>query len=559
MPADVDIRNDNSGKLGPHIDVRGTGGFAVCPPSVHASGTPYRFVDPDVPIADSPEWVIERLSGKTKTRVPAALATGTAITKGSRTNRLASLAGTLHKRDMAVAAIEAALLAENKATCDPPLPEEKVRAIAHDIPARYPNAADAPQGDGLKLLRRPDLICLANVALRAVDYLWKPYLPKRMLAMLSGDPGAGKTFISLAIAADLTIGRTPSGERCEPIAVLYLSNENAPAEVVRPRFDSLGGDPARLYLLRGSVWSEKGEDQQGAVSLSDVSLLDAALRETNAKLVVVDPLQSYFGGADLHRSNETRPVMDGLAKLAESHECAILLVRHLSKQTGGRAIHRGLGSIDLTGAVRSELLAGSLPDDPTARALVHIKSNIGAIGASLGYVIDGEGRFAWTGRSEITADQMLEGPSAPRDRSAADEAREWLKDFLSEGSREQHECRSKAEAVGISYGTLRRAKDALRVRSYKATMRGPWLWGLPQGVHGKDQGEHTDKVSTFGEMSTFEDAQSSPRCSTLSLLTPLDSQGAQKFSVSTPDEHVGDSAIPPLVEPHSLTGRRLSL
>ena len=132
--------------------------------------------------------------------------------------------------------------------------------------------------------------------------------------------------------------------------------------------------------------------------------MDHALRKTRAKLVIVDPIQSYLGPAvDLHRSNETRPVMDGLVRLAEEHDCAILLLRHLSKQNGGKAIHRGLGSIDLTGAVRSEMLAGSSPDNPSARALCHIKTNLSENGPTLGYAIDGEGCFAWTGRSEITA------------------------------------------------------------------------------------------------------------------------------------------------------------
>ncbi len=179
--------------------------------------------------------------------------------------------------------------------------------------------------------------------------------------MLSGDPAAGKTFIALAIAAGFTTGRTPDGEPCEPLDVLYLSVENSAAHVVRPRFDSLRGDPKRFHLLRGSVWSADGGEEQGAVSLSDIAIIDAALRETNAKVVIIDPIQSYLGsGVDLHRSNETRPIMDGLAKVAERHNCAALLLRHLSKQSGGKAIHRGLGSIDLTGAVRSELLAGAI-------------------------------------------------------------------------------------------------------------------------------------------------------------------------------------------------------
>jgi hypothetical protein len=40
-----------------------------------------------------------------------------------------------------------------------------------------------------------------------------------------------------------------------------------------------------------------------------------------------------------------------LSRLAEEFGCCILLVRHLSKAPTGKAIHRGLGSIDLTGAV----------------------------------------------------------------------------------------------------------------------------------------------------------------------------------------------------------------
>ena len=56
-----------------------------------------------------------------------------------------------------------------------------------------------------------------------------------------------------------------------------------------------------------------------------------------------------------HRSNETRPILDGLAKLAEKHHVAVLILRHASKNGSGRAIYRGLGSIDFTGAVRCEL------------------------------------------------------------------------------------------------------------------------------------------------------------------------------------------------------------
>ena len=57
--------------------------------------------------------------------------------------------------------------------------------------------------------RSPELVCLADMKFLEVEWLWEPYLPVGMLSMLSGDPGGGKTFISLAIAAALSNRQTP--------------------------------------------------------------------------------------------------------------------------------------------------------------------------------------------------------------------------------------------------------------------------------------------------------------------------------------------------------------
>jgi hypothetical protein len=226
--------------------------------------------------------------------------------------------------------------------------------------------------------RCPELICLTDVNPLEVEWLWEPYLPAGMLSMLSGDPGGGKTFISLAIAAALSKGQTPyTGEPCKPVNTVYLSLENSPEYVVRPRFDLLQGDPARLHILAGTITGKGKNVQRGSISLKDVAQLEMALTNTRAGLLIVDPIQSYLGAdVDSHRSNETRPVLDGLARLASEHKCCVLMVRHLSKNSGGRAIHRGLGSIDITGAVRTELMAGATADDAQRRALVQVKSNL---------------------------------------------------------------------------------------------------------------------------------------------------------------------------------------
>jgi hypothetical protein len=490
-PEGADVRNSQS-RIAPGLDIRGRGGYVVAPPSLHANGSLYENDESAISPVPCPEWLLslihEPRGAQTQQCASATGAiAGAPIGKGQRTKHLVSLACSMHKRGMAPAAIEAALLAENTEKCFPTLPEVKVRTIARDIPARYPNPKSEPE---VRPTLKPVLICLADVEARAVDWLWEPIIPTGMLSMLSGDPGAGKSFIALAVAADLSRGKLRDGRIVEPASTLYLSVENPLAQTIRPRFDALGGNPALFHVLTGSLNAANGEEQHEGVTLADISILADAISQTGARLVIVDPIQSYLGAnVDLHRSNETRPVMDGLSKLSESHRCAILLLRHLSKQCGGKAIFRGLGSIDLTGAVRSEMLAGSLPDDPGARALVHIKTNVGRQGRALGYSIDGTGRFAWTGESTITAKDLLAAPAGPGDHKL-DEASHWLAELLQPGSREAKEVFELATGEGISKATLYRAKNALRARSYKATMQGSWLWALPEDAQ-------KQSVSTF--------------------------------------------------------------
>jgi len=333
-----------------------------------------------------------------------------------------------------------------------------------------------------KPLRRPELLTLSDVEAREVDWLWKPYLAHGMLAMLSGDPGAGKTYITLAVAAAITTGRVPyTGEPRDPADVLYLSVENSPEHVVRPRFDSLGGDPKRFHILQGTITGESTRAVRGSVRLADVSLLQDALKGTKARLVIVDPIQSYLGAeVDAHRSNETRPVMDGLSRLAEEHGCCILLVRHLSKAPTGKAIHRGLGSIDLTGAVRTELLVGCSPDDPAQRALVQVKSNIGQLGPSLGYTIEADGTFRWTGETQLTASAILSPEMNGEETGALAEAKSFLLSALTDGARPATDIQTEAQREGIRERTLKRAKKSLGIVSRKSSMSGSWEWLLPE-------------------------------------------------------------------------------
>jgi hypothetical protein len=62
-PDHIEIRNDAGRRLGQGIDVRGTGGQCVAPPTVHANGTPYTWVGGEpAPIAPAPQWLLHLLT-----------------------------------------------------------------------------------------------------------------------------------------------------------------------------------------------------------------------------------------------------------------------------------------------------------------------------------------------------------------------------------------------------------------------------------------------------------------------------------------------------------------
>jgi hypothetical protein len=66
----VDVRNDAGRRLGPGLDIRGDGGYIVAPPSVHAVGRRYQWLEPGAAPATLPDWLQQRLLHRESTRRP---------------------------------------------------------------------------------------------------------------------------------------------------------------------------------------------------------------------------------------------------------------------------------------------------------------------------------------------------------------------------------------------------------------------------------------------------------------------------------------------------------
>src|SRR5215510_10214546 len=237
--------------------------------------------------------------------------------------------------------------------------EQKEKNKKKVTPAIPPPPPDSPT---LKVRR------LADVQAETIEWLWKPYIAIGKITVIEGDPGLGKSWLTMAITTAIAAGKgLPGAEIAEPACVLMCSAEDGLEDTIRPRLDTFGADVTRIYAVETPFTL----DQAGILALEEQIAIH------KPKLVIIDPLVAYFGaGVDMHRANETREIMAALAVVAKKFRCAILCVRHLAKGGASKAIYRGIGSIDITAAARSVLLVGADPNDQNKRGIVQIKNNL---------------------------------------------------------------------------------------------------------------------------------------------------------------------------------------
>ena len=332
---------------------------------------------------------------------------------------------------------------------------------------------------------------LANVERTQIRWLWQGRIATGRLSLLTGHPGEGKSWVSLALAAALTSGTPLPGETAgrAPCNVLVASAEDDPGDTIGPRFDALGGDPERLVVVDG-VQTDDGE--RGLVLPGDVAVLDAELRVAALAgrpygLLIVDPLAAYLPASmDSHRDVSVRATLAPLARLAGGHDVAILALSHLTKGSRDTPALRAQGSVAFTAAVRTQLLLGRDPqdgEDSPIRHLVVVKSNIGPEGLGLKFTV-ADGRFGWLGASTITGRELSarHADTEGRDSGALAEAEGVLRQILADGPISARDGLQRAADAGVSEPSIRRARQALGVETRKAGYSGGWLWVPVEGV-----------------------------------------------------------------------------
>lgn len=338
---------------------------------------------------------------------------------------------------------------------------------------------------------------MADVVAKPVPWLWPGRIPLGMLTLIAGPPGVAKSFVSLDLASRITTGAIwPDVGREAPFgSVILLSAEDHAEYTIKPRLDLMG---ARAHLVE-RIKAVNTVDRQGqpirtsftlAADLAKLEIMAARIR---AKLIIVDPLNSYLGGKqDGFKDVEVRSVLDPLTAMAERLNIAVLCLMHLKKGAEDEVIYGIGGSVAFPAVARSIFFCTRDPETPGRFYFTHPKINIGPEMPTLAYEISGDTGVVW-GREPIklTAREILEAQrSKPGPRPAKrDEVKLWLREYLREagGTCLAGEVENAALDLGFS-GSLRRARTELGVIVEQPAVRdtktgriskGPSIWRLP--------------------------------------------------------------------------------
>jgi hypothetical protein len=303
-------------------------------------------------------------------------------------------------------------------------------------------------------------VCMADVEIKSIDWLWQNRIPRGTLTIVEGIEGEGKSTMLCAIGGAVTHGKGLSDmPLTSPGNILWLSAEDDLGRVLKPRLLSVGADVTRVFAVAEPfTFDAKGVD-----------LVRQMAQRRQPVMIVIDPIFAYVHG-DPSKGADARALTNQLKMIAEDFNCAVILVRHVGKSKGfGDPRAAGLYSIEWRASARSVLLCGSDPDDPNKKALTQNKNQFGPLSDAIGYVIEKDqmsptgARFKWTGLSDLTGSRILSGMATDDEKAGRRKACDLLKDALEDGERLADDIKAEAKAVGVSGRSLDRARSDLGI------------------------------------------------------------------------------------------------
>lgn len=292
---------------------------------------------------------------------------------------------------------------------------------------------------------------MSEVEETVVQWLWYPFIPFGKVTLIQGNPGKGKTWLAMAIAAYCTNGKElPNALPIEPFNVLYQTAEDGIADTIKPRLAKCGADMTRVRFIN---------EEEKQLSMTD-DRIEKAIRQNNVRLMIMDPIQAYLGAnVDMNRANEIRPLFRHLSTVAERTGCAIVLIGHLNKSSGSQSDYRSLGSIDIAAAVRSILFVEKVEKEKEQdiRVVYQQKDSLAKKENPVAFSLGEEG-LKWLGEYDISIEDLLMGKAGTKKETKLEKEQKLILELL---SKRKIMCLEELEAELLAYGiSSRTGRDA---------------------------------------------------------------------------------------------------
>jgi putative DNA primase/helicase len=353
-------------------------------------------------------------------------------------------------------------------------------------------------------------------------WVWPGRIPEGKLVLLGGPPGLGKSQLTAFMSATVSKGsHWPCGEGSSPQGdVIFMSAEDGVQDTIIPRLMAAGADRLRVHIVSAATKPD-GTGRKTFSLKTDVDLLEEMAKQIGTvRLIIVDPISAYMGGADGNGNVETREVLEPLADMANRLRIAVVAVTHLNKGGGGgnqSALNRFAGSIAFVAAARAAFAVIEDPEDDERRFLLQAKNNLGKKCKGLAFrleqrligddVVSSNVMFEGDHVSESIDEALTasEGRGSKKDQTGGgkEEVLQFLKDILSAGPVDVLEVEQQARSAALLENDKRLSKskafrDARTELGVKSTRDGfgpgsryvlelpdaPWAPENPMGAHG---------------------------------------------------------------------------
>ena len=342
---------------------------------------------------------------------------------------------------------------------------------------------------------------------KKIQWVWEPYFAKGKLSIIAGDPGLGKSQLSIAIASYLSHGIPLPGsskrKAIPPGKALFISDEDDVNDTMLPRLMAANANLENCFFYKTILIKE---DKEKMFEISeDIKKMEEAINKIdNLSIIFIDPISAFLGGVDSHKQAEVRGLLSKLKDIAQRKKCAIVMIHHLNKSTEKSIMNRVAGSSAFIQAVRS---AFGVIKARGRKFLIPIKNNIGNDETCFEFMIEpynfGDeiktSRILW-GQTlslkeveEMVADDFnddIDDDSKELEVNKMNYARDFLFNVLSNGAEKVSKINSLAKKKGIKNITLRRAKENLKIDSYQSwdsdQGRNVWFWIMPKGTYNND-------------------------------------------------------------------------